>query len=249
MVRAWLSNSNSGAREIAGLAALYGLYEVIRGAGGEDVQAALSHTADIVAIEQGLGIYVERGVQGAFEAIPFAPSLLGLAYMLLHFVGTAVALVWVHRKHPDRFPLVRTTFVAATALALVGYVFFPAAPPRLAELGFSDTVSASTGLDLSSDLLGALYNPFAAVPSLHFGYALIVGAALASIARRRWVRAIGVAYPVVMLLIIVATGNHFIVDAALGGLVVIVGWVAARAIVTRPERRPQRLALANCPHA
>ena len=183
MVRAWLSNPHSGAREIAGLAALYGVYEVIRGAGGENVQAALRNTADIVAFEQRAGIYVERSVQGAFEAIPFAPSLLGLAYMLLHFVGTAVALVWVHRRHPDRFPLVRTTFVVATALALVGYVFFPAAPPRLAELGFSDTVSASTGLDLSSDLLGALYNPFAAVPSLHFGYALIVGGVLAPIAR------------------------------------------------------------------
>jgi MFS family permease len=169
--------------------------------------------------------------------------------MLLHVVGTAVALVWVHRRHPDRFPLVRTTFVVATALALVGYVFFPAAPPRLAQLGFSDTVSASTGLDLSSDLLGALYNPFAAVPSLHFGYALIVGGVLASIGGRRWVRAIGVAYPLAMLLIIVATGNHFIVDAALGGLVVVVGWLAARAIVTSPEPRPQRLALANCPHA
>ena len=143
MVRAWLSNPHSGAREIAGLAALYGVYEVIRGAGGENVQAALRNTADIVAVEQKLGIYVERSVQGAFEVIPFAPSLLGLAYMLLHFVGTAVALVWVHRRHPDRFPLVRTTFVVATALALVGYVFFPAAPPRLAQLGFSDTVSAS----------------------------------------------------------------------------------------------------------
>jgi hypothetical protein len=131
MVRAWLSNPHSGAREIAGLAALYGLYEVIRGAGGENVQAALRNTADIVAVEQKLGIYVERSVQGAFEAIPFAPSLLGLAYMVLHFVGTAVALVWVHRRHPDRFPLVRTTFVVATALALVGYVFFPAAPPRV----------------------------------------------------------------------------------------------------------------------
>ena len=249
MIRAWLSNPHSGAREIAGLAALYGLYEVVRGAGGENIQAALRNTADIVALEQKLGIYVERGVQNAFEAIPFAPSLLGLAYMVLHFVGTAVALVWVHRKHPDRFPLVRTTFVAATALALVGYVFFPAAPPRLAQRGFSDTVSASTGLDLSSDLLGALYNPFAAVPSLHFGYALIVGAALVWIGRRRWVQAIGVAYPLVMLLIIVATGNHFIVDAALGGLVVVVGWLAARLIVTRPERRPQRLTLASCPHA
>ncbi len=156
--------------------------------------------------------------------------------------------MWVHRRHPDRFPLVRTTFVVATALALVGYVFFPAAPPRLAALGFSDTVTSSTGLDLSSDLLGALYNPFAAVPSLHFGYALIVGVVLAVVARRRLWRIAGALYPAVMLLIIVATGNHFIVDAVLGGLVVVIGWLVARAVVATPVRRvaASRVATSAC---
>lgn len=249
MVRSWLSQSHSGAREIAGLAVLYGIYEVIRGAGGEDVQTALRNTGDLVALEQAIGIYVERGVQDAFEAIPFAPALLGLAYVVLHFVGTAVALVWVHRRHPDRFPLVRTTFVVATGLALVGYVLYPAAPPRLSDLGFSDTVTSSTGLDLSSDLLGALYNPFAAVPSLHFGYALIVGVVLAVVAQGRAWRVAGALYPAAMLVIIVATGNHFIVDAALGGLVVVAGWLVARTLVATPERRPQRLALADCPQS
>jgi hypothetical protein len=247
MLRAWLSHSHSGLREIGGLALLYGFYEVVRGAGGEDVEVALANTADIVAVEQAIGVYVERGVQNAFEAIPFAPTALGLAYMLLHFVGTAVALVWVHRQHPDRFPLVRTTFVAATALALVGYVFYPAAPPRLAELGFSDTVTRSTGLDLSSNLLGALYNPFAAVPSLHFGYALIVGVVLAVVAERRIVRIAGALYPATMLLIIVATGNHFFVDAALGGLVVGIGWLVARYVVATPVRRVAAPRVATCP--
>ena len=237
MFRSWLAQSHSGAREIAGLAALYGLYEVVRGAGGENVEVAMRNTADIVRLEQAVGLYVEKGVQQAFEAVPFAPAFLGLLYVLLHFAGTAVALIWVHRRHPDRFPIVRTTFVAATALALVGYVFYPAAPPRLSGLGFSDTVTHSTGLDLSSDLLGALYNPFAAVPSLHFGYALIVGVALATIATRRSVRVTGALYPAAMLLIIVATGNHFFVDAALGGLVVVIGWLVARSVVARPARR------------
>jgi hypothetical protein len=248
MLRSWLSHSHSGAREIAGLAALYGLYEVVRGAGGENIQAALANTADIVAVEQAIGIYVERAVQESFEAIPYAPALLGLAYVVLHFLGTAVALVWVHRKHPDRFPIVRTTFVAATALALVGYVFFPAAPPRLSERGFSDTVTSSTGLDLSSDLLGALYNPFAAVPSLHFGYALIVGVVLAVVAQGRAWRIAGALYPAAMLLIIVATGNHFFVDAALGGLVVVIGWLFARSVVATPARRvaTSRVATSAC---
>lgn len=210
-LRDWLSSSHSGLGELGGLVVLYVLYEIARGAGGQDVDAAMRHAADIVELERSVGIYVEPGVQRALEAIPYAPAVLGLLYVLLHFVGTAAILVWVHRCHSDRFPIVRTTLVAATALALVVYVAYPVAPPRLAQLGFSDTVTSSTGLDLSSDLLGPLYNPFAAVPSLHFGYALIVAVALVSLAERRVLRISGAIYPGAMLLVIVATCNHFLV--------------------------------------
>jgi PAP2 superfamily len=234
MVRSWLSKPQTGARELAGLALLYGLYELVRGVGGEDYRAAFANTADIVALEQRLGVFFEQGIQRAAESVELLPALLGLAYVTLHFAGTAVALVWVHRRHGEHFPLVRTTLIVSTALALIGYVLYPAAPPRLADLGFSDTVSSATGLNLSSDLLGSLYNPIAAVPSLHFGYALIVGGALAALARHDWVRVIGALYPVAMLAIIVATGNHFFLDAVAGGLVVVLGWIMARSLVSRP---------------
>lgn len=235
MLRTWFSRSHSGLHELGVLVVLYGLYEVVRGAPGENVGLAMRHTSEIVALEQRTGIYVEHGVQEALEAVPGLPTLLGLAYLSLHFAGTAAALVWVHRRHRDRFPLVRTTVVAATALALVGYLLYPAAPPRLAELGFSDTVTTSAGLNLSSDLLGALYNPFAAVPSLHFGYALIVGATLVVLASSPVVRVAGALYPLAMLLVIVATGNHFLLDAALGGLVVVAGWLVAALLVEAPD--------------
>jgi hypothetical protein len=241
MVRTWFSRSHSGLHELGALAVLYGLYEVVRGMPSENVREAMRHTAEIVSLEQGAGVYVEHSIQHALAAVPGLPTLLGLAYLSLHFAGTTVALVWVHRRHPDRFPLVRTTVVVATALALVGYVLYPAAPPRLAQLGFTDTVSTSAGLNLSSDLLGALYNPFAAVPSLHFGYALIVGVTLVALASHRVVRVAGALYPAAMLLVIVATGNHFLFDAALGAVVVAVGWLVALLLVRAPEpRREQR---------
>jgi hypothetical protein len=151
-------------------------------------------------------------------------------------VGTIVFLIWVHRRRPEAFGVVRTTLVVATGLALVGYLTYPAAPPRLANLGFTDTVTKSAGINLSSDLLGALYNPLAAVPSLHFGYSLLVGVGLAVLARRRWVKVLGALYPAAMLYIIVATGNHFFVDALLGGAVVVAAWFVARALA-RAERR------------
>jgi hypothetical protein len=249
-IRRLAGRSHSGGIEIAALAVLYGAYELVRGFGGEDWAAAHAHTADIVALERRLDLFVERDVQELAGAIAGVPALLGFLYVALHFAGTAAALVWVHRRRPHAFPLLRTTLIVSTGLALVGYVLYPAAPPRLANMGFADTVTAHTGLDLSSDLLGSLYNPIAAVPSLHFGYALIVGVALAQLATRRVMRALGAAYPALMLLIIVATGNHFFFDAAAGAVVVAAGWAAAAllrapapaadASFTAPVRLPAR---------
>jgi hypothetical protein len=228
-----------GRVELAALAALYGAYEVVRGFGAEDWVAARAHTADIVALERRLNLFVERDVQQLAAALPGVPALLGVLYVALHFAGTAGVLIWVHHKRPHAFPFVRTTLIVSTGLALAGYVLYPAAPPRLANLGFADTVTTHTGLNLSSDLLGSLYNPIAAVPSLHFGYSLIVGVAVAQLASLRPARILGAAYPGLMLLIIVATGNHFLFDAVAGGVVVAAGWLAAsrlRAPVAAPRR-------------
>ena len=221
----------TGRIEAVSAVALYGVYELVRGFGGEDWTAARLHTADIVGVERSLGIFWERGIQAASSSVPGLASVLGVLYISLHFVVTIAFLVWVHRRRPDAFATVRTTLVVATGLALAGYLTFPAAPPRLAGLGFTDTVTKSARVNLSSDLLGALYNPIAAVPSLHFGYALLVGGGLAMLAKRRWVRIAGALYPLAMLYIIVATGNHFFVDAALGGAVVVAAWFVARALV------------------
>ena len=227
---------HSGRVELLALFALYGVYELVRGFGGENWAAARAHTGDIVSLEQHLSVFVERDVQSAAAAIAGAPALLGFLYVALHFAGTAAAAIWIHRRHPAAFAHLRTTLIVATAIALVGYVFYPAAPPRLADLGFADTVTSHTGLNLSSDFLGSLYNPIAAVPSLHFGYALAVGVALARVSTRRSLRIAFALYPALMLLVIVATGNHFFFDAAAGGLVVAVGWwVASRLAASRPS--------------
>ena len=225
-----------GRIELAALAVLYGAYEIVRGFGGEDWAAARAHTADIVALERHLNLFVERDIQDLASSLPGVPALLGFLYVALHFAGTAAALTWVHRRRPHAFPFLRTTLIASTAIALVGYVLYPAAPPRLANMGFADTVTSHTGLNLSSDFLGSLYNPIAAVPSLHFGYALAVGVALARVSTRRSLRIAFALYPALMLLVIVATGNHFFFDAAAGGLVVAVGWwVASRLAASRPS--------------
>jgi hypothetical protein len=235
--RRFLADPHPGSVELAALGVLYAVYEVVRGFGGDDWDAALANTRDIVALEQRLSVYGERAVQEWTQAIPGLPGMLGILYIVLHFAATALTLVWVHRAHRESFPLFRTSLIAATAIALVGYVLYPAAPPRLAGQGFDDTVTEHAGVNLSSDLLGSLYNPIAAVPSLHFGYALLVGVAVATLARNRAVRVAGAVYPAAMLFIIVATGNHFVFDAAAGGLVTLAGWLVARRVVAlRPAR-------------
>jgi len=228
---------------------LYAMYEVVRGFGSTTLSAARLHTEEIVALERHLGVFVERAVQQAVEHVPAAPMLLGFAYMSLHFGATAAAMIWVHRSHRDRFAMVRTTLVVSTAVSLAIYVLYPAAPPRLAGMGFADTVTDEAGINLSSDALGSLYNPFAAVPSLHFGYSLLVGVTVAVLARRRWLRWMGAAYPAFMLFTIVATGNHFIFDAVAGGVVVVAAYFVARALVTdasrpAPARRAARARVA-----
>jgi len=225
--------------EVATLALLYGAYEFIRGQGHADPAVARDHTDGIVALERQLHLYGERAVQQAAHWIPGVPTLLGIAYIGMHFVGTGAFLVWLHRRHPERFPLVRNTLVGATGVALAVYLLYPVAPPRLGGLGFIDTVSHNAKVNLSSDLLGSLYNPFAAVPSLHFGYALLVGVTIALLARGRLMRAFGWSYPVVMLFVIVATGNHFFVDAAGGALALAAGFAAA-SWVDSPATRLQR---------
>jgi PAP2 superfamily protein len=226
-----LVEPHHGAVETAALLSLYGLYELCRGIADGSWDLAQRNAAEIVRFESGIGMFWEWDVQQWATRLPLLPVLLGLAYIGLHVGGTIVALVWVHRRHREHFALLRTVIVAASGLALVVYVIYPTAPPRLAGLGFADTVTDHAGINLNSTLLGELYNPIAAVPSLHFGYALVVGVAVAALARRRAVRMLGVAYPAAMLFVIVATGNHFWLDAAAGGAVVLVAWLLARAVI------------------
>jgi hypothetical protein len=231
-----------GAVETGALVLLYGLYELTRGAVDGSWPIAQRHADAIVDFEQNLGMFWEWDVQRWAHALPAVPTLLGGAYVVLHVVGTIAALVWVHRRHRSHFALFRTVVVAASALALLVYVLYPTAPPRLAGLGFTDTVSLHTGVNLNSALLGQLYNPVAAVPSLHFGYALIVGVAVALLARRRTVRALGALYPLVMLFVIVATGNHFWLDALAGAGVTVTAWLLARTLLNEPRKRHVALA-------
>jgi membrane-associated phospholipid phosphatase len=134
---------------------------------------------------------------------------------------TVAALVYLYLRHNRNFYFVRNMFMIAMAIALVGYAVFPTAPPRfMPEWGFIDSVGDFTGVhvDHASASLSALTNLYAAVPSMHVAFALMIGWPLARLARWRIVSILWMLYPLLMTFVIVVTANHFIVDAVLGAL-------------------------------
>jgi hypothetical protein len=134
---------------------------------------------------------------------------------------TIAALLYLYLRHNRNFYFVRNMFLIAMAIALVGYTVFPTAPPRfMPEWGFMDTVADFTPVKVSahSPSMSALFNPYAAVPSMHVAFALMIGWPLAKLARNSVVRVMWIVYPFVMTFVIVVTANHFILDALLGAL-------------------------------
>jgi PAP2 superfamily len=239
-LRRWLSVRHSLGLEAALVLSLYGVYELARGLVVGNTTKADRHAEQLVAVERSLHLFVEGRVQHAVDALPGLAGLLGIAYLTLHLAVTAVVLLWLNRRRPAAFPFVRTTLLVASALALVGFLAYPAAPPRLAGIGIADTVS-SGHVDLNHGLVSSLYNPYAAVPSMHFGYAFIVATSLLRYGGGRLVRTVGAVYPAFVLLVVVATGNHFFLDAAAGALVAGLA-MAAASLLTRPAVRTAPIA-------
>ena len=240
-LRRWLSVRHSLGLEAALLVTLYGVYELARGLVVGNTREADGHADQVVALERLLHLFVERRVQHAADALPDLAGLLGVAYLTLHLAVTAVVLLWLHQRRPTAFPFVRTTLLVASALALVGFLAYPTAPPRLAGIGIADTVS-NGHVNLNHGLVSSLYNPYAAVPSMHVGYALIVAISLLRYGRGRLVRTLGALYPAFVLLVVVATGNHFFLDAAAGALVAVIA-IAAASLLTRATARNAPIAL------
>jgi hypothetical protein len=247
-LRRWLSVRHSLRAEAALVLALYGLYELARSLVVGDAREAVDHARELVALERSTGMFVEERVQDAAHTLPGLIDLLNGSYLTLHLAVTVAVLLWLHRRRPDAFPLVRTTLVVASGLALVGYLLYPTAPPRLAGIGIADTVSGGH-IDLNSGLVSSLYNPYAAVPSMHVGYALVVGASVVRYGRRPALRfLLGVPYPLFVLFVVVATGNHFLVDALAGASVTVLATSFAL-LFSRPtgEGRVTRLAERRAP--
>lgn len=215
---------------------LYGVYEYTRGLVHPNSAVALAHAHAVWSWEVSHGLFVEPAwqqfwlknvhVQGWLTPERVENFLDG-GYLYVHFMGTIVFLFWLYFCRRRYFALVRNLFFVTTAIALAIYILYPLAPPRLATNLFYDN-HHYTFIDPLRKVLGTLpessqfgYNPYAAMPSLHFGWSLIIGCTLFFTLRPVPLRLLSLCYPAFMLSVIVVSGNHFFADA-IGSTIVVV---------------------------
>jgi PAP2 superfamily len=219
-----LASRRDGLVQVGIVLASVGAYEAMRLALRPDWPLALDHARRIAAIERVSHFAWEAPVQRAVLGVPALVEAMNGFYLVAHFLATGLFFVWLYRRSRPAFRVFRNGFLAATALALAVSWSFPTAPPRVADLGLEDTLRRFSDIDIGSPGSGGLSDPVAAVPSLHAGWAVAVAAGLVLFARPVALRVLAPLYPALVVLTILATGNHFVVDAAAGVLVMALGF-------------------------
>jgi hypothetical protein len=222
--------------------AAYQLYRLTRGLADTPAAAtvAFQNARDLIHVEQALNIFVEPSLQAFAAGQDWVLDGASWMYINAQTSITLGALAWLYLFRNDSFYFVRNMFLVAFGVALIGYAVFPTAPPRFfPEWGFFDAVSDFTGVPQDSVTINELFNPYAAVPSMHVAFALMISVPLARLVRWRPMRIFWAVYPLLVVFVIVVTANHFIADAVLGAVAAGIGALAARALGrARPQAWP-----------
>jgi len=224
-------------RQILLFGITYYAYSVVRGAVNGRAVAAFQHARQLISIERTLHVFVEPSVQAWASGSHLLVVVSTWIYINAQSSITLGALAFLYLFHNQRFYFVRNMFVVAMLIALLGYVFYPTAPPRmLPEWGFFDSVSDLTGVHPDNASVNAFFNQYAAVPSMHVGFAVMVGGTMVRVIHNRLAQAAWLIYPLVITFVTVVTANHFLADAFLGALTAGLGALAATWLArTRPE--------------
>jgi hypothetical protein len=217
---------------------VYNAYQVVRGITDSGHHEAFANAEHVISLERSLGSFFEAGFQQTL--IDHASWLVDFAnfmYLNSHFVITTSFLVWLYLFRNEHFYFVRNMFMVAMSLALVGYALYPTAPPRLFPgEGFTDTIASFTGVAQDSATASVLVNKYAAVPSMHIAFSLMIAVPAMRLSRHSISRTLWSAYPLIIFFVIVATGNHFWFDAAAGAAVACLAALAATQMArVRPD--------------
>jgi len=229
--RRWWKSRTGGPLllEIVICATLLLIYKGARLLAEGDVATALAHARDVVDLERALGVFNEGSVQSVALKSVGVIKFLNIYYLYAHFTVTIACLVWLYVKRPLGYLSVRRVLVVVTALGLMGHAFYPLAPPRMLDgFRFVDTARVFGPNSYGAHgAYGNLANQFAAMPSLHFAWAVIVAWGIWKFAHSHW-RYLVVLHPLATLAAIVLTANHYWLDAFIGVLLVPIGIAADR---------------------
>jgi hypothetical protein len=242
-----------GLMEFTVLLWVYVVYSGMRNFVTGSQRRARQDATQILRLDRSLGIDFGRPVRALMHELPWLASPASLVYAT-HAIAPLVVLVLLYRKLPDRYVRWRNTFVALLAVGLVGFWAYPVMPPyilagsyhfvdnaRTLQVGQTPLPGVAVPNPNHLDVFG-FTNPYAAMPSLHVGWALLTSLAAWPLARRRWVKAVLLAYPILMTAAVLATWNHFFLDAIAGGGAVLIAYGLAslldRLRTTRPQGRP-----------
>lgn len=230
-------HSNEGTRrraalrlllEVAILVCAYLAYEAVRRLVAPNSSEAFGHAFNIIAFEQQLGIFFEPSLQGMIVDHDWLVTLSNWVYVWGYLPVISVTGLYLYVRHHDFYTRYRNAFLLSGAVGLTIFAVLPVAPPRMfPEFGFVDTVRTQS-LFYSQIQNTDLVNEFAAVPSFHFGWILLVGMAIIQTNRNILARIAGVLAPVLMLLAILLTANHYVIDALIGGALVLAAFAAVR---------------------
>jgi hypothetical protein len=215
-----------------GFAGYFGVRAITQGSAA----AAAAHASTLVSIERRLGVEWEPRLQDLIVNHRAVVTFMNWVYIWGHWPVIVAVAVWLYLRLPDEYRVIRNAFFISGAVGMLFFVFLPMAPPRLTDVGLTDTVAryshAYRALQPPS-----LVNRYAAFPSLHFGWDLLVGIALARHAPSLWLRAFGWAMPALMAAAVVTTANHWVLDIPAGGLIALLGLAAAVALRRRGAGR------------
>lgn len=213
-------------QELAIIAASYWLYSQIRNAVPEQRSIALRHGRSVQHLQDTLHLNFELSVNRFLAHTEWLAQPMNYYYATLHFVVTIAVMVWLFGQRPHVYRAARTVLATITLLGLLGFYLYPLAPPRLLpQYGYVDTLlKFHTWGSLADPKIAEHSNQYAAMPSLHLAWALWCGVSIFSCAERRWVRVLGLAYPLGTLMVIIGTANHFLIDAVAGAVTAAAGF-------------------------
>jgi membrane-associated phospholipid phosphatase len=216
------------------------VYFGVRGLTVGSTEDAVDHAHDIMALEQHLVIDVEEALQAPASRSETVVTIANWVYIWGHWPIIIITMLWLLRWHSDVFRRLRDAMMLSGAIGMVVYATYPVAPPRLADLNLIDTVTENSR---AYRVLQppAFVNQYAAMPSLHAGWDLLVGISIVTVASTVALRVIGYALPTLMAVAVVLTANHYVVDVVAGVVLVLIAHAAALALERRRHRRRPRL--------